>query len=75
MPLLAPHTCRILEFFRTNFKSVKPYDHAKMLERLPFDLRSQVSDILYLPTIKVWEGCGRYENCVGRDVKVVFREV
>lgn len=51
---LAPHTCRILEFFRTNFKSVKPYDHAKMLERLPFDLRSQVSDILYLPTIKVW---------------------
>jgi hypothetical protein len=34
-------------------KSIKPYDRAGVLSRLPIDLRTQILNHLYLPTIEV----------------------
>ena len=43
---------RVLEFFRSNVKGVKPDDRSRMLEKLPLDLRSKITSYLYLPTVK-----------------------
>jgi hypothetical protein len=44
---------RVLEFYKTNVKSIKPYDRSGVLSRLPIDLRTQILNHLYLPTIEV----------------------
>lgn len=50
---LSCYICRVLDFFKTNVKSVKPYDRGAVLTKLPFDIRSKVLQHLYYPTIKV----------------------
>ena len=44
---------RILDFYSTSARDVKPYDRNAMLLRLPFEMRSKIMNHLYLPTIKV----------------------
>lgn len=49
--------CRVLDFFKRNFRSVKPYDRGAVLGRMPFELRSRILQHLYMDTIKVLHSC------------------
>ncbi len=47
---------RVLDFFKTNVKSVRQYDRAQVLARMPFDLRSTILQHMYDTCIKVKYG-------------------
>ncbi|GFH08666.1 cyclic nucleotide-binding domain-containing protein [Haematococcus lacustris] len=43
---------KVLDFCKTNSKSVKPYDRTAVLARMPFELRTRILQHIYLPTIQ-----------------------
>lgn len=51
---------RVLDFFNSNFKGIKPYDRGSVLNRMPFDLRSRILQHLYLDVIKVQTRCTHF---------------
>lgn len=48
-----PLCLRIMDFFSTSARDVKPYDRGELLSKLPFEMRWKIVSHLYLPTIKV----------------------
>ncbi|KAL6756171.1 hypothetical protein V8C86DRAFT_2654456 [Haematococcus lacustris] len=43
---------KVLDFCKTNSKSVKPYDRTAVVARMPFELRTRILQHIYLPTIQ-----------------------
>ena len=60
---------RVLDFFRSNVKGVKPYDRSRMLEKLPFELRSKITNYLYLPTIKARPSLAASKGSTSRGMR------